>query len=153
MEFQITNDSRYIGFDSGQGDLPGCGKLHDKTLWSLWKFGPRGYLDAFLITLYDKLYHSLQCFITFSKHKYVALTDHSIATSNGGRTFVSFCGISAAGNVLSSDFVPQGCEDFALAATAAFADSPRGREAGDCSKKVDTRRTIACFLVRPTSRV
>jgi hypothetical protein len=35
------NDSRYIGFDSGAGDLPGCGKLQRKTLLSLWKFGPR----------------------------------------------------------------------------------------------------------------
>ena len=53
------NDSRYIGFDSGQGDRPGCGKLHDKALWSLWKFRPRVYLDAFLITLCEELHHSL----------------------------------------------------------------------------------------------
>jgi len=39
--------------------------------------------------------------------------------------------------------VPQsceGCEDFALTAVAG---SPRGREVGDCSQKVDRRRTTA----------
>lgn len=73
------------------------------------------YLDAFLINLYDKLYHSLHGFITLSKRRYINSTDHSIAISNGGRTFVSFCGFPAAGNVLSAESISQGCEDFMAA--------------------------------------
>jgi hypothetical protein len=34
------NDSQYIGFDFGAGDLPGYSRLSRKTLLSLWEFDP-----------------------------------------------------------------------------------------------------------------